>query len=81
MYALVKRAISNVGEVVCTIDTEGKPAKGIIESKTEIKNLDPIQKESAQTKNYATGTPSPAAKNIISEKGSDIKNIENAADL
>ena len=65
----------NVGEVVCTIDTEGKPAKGIIESKTEIKNLDPIQKESVQTKNYATGTPSPAAKKIISEKNIDISSV------
>ena len=65
----------NVGEVVCTIDTEGKPAKGIIEPKTEIKNLDPIQKEESQTKNYATGTPSPAAKKIISEKNIDISSV------
>ena len=65
----------NVGEVVCTIDTEGKPAKGIIEPKTEIKNLDPIQKEESQIKNYATGTPSPAAKKIISEKNIDISSV------
>ncbi len=65
----------NVGEVVCTIDTEGKPAKVIIESKTEIKNLDPILKERAQTKNYATGTPSPAAKKIISEKNIDVSSV------
>ena len=65
----------NVGEVVCTIDTEGKPVKGIIEPKTEIKNLDPIQKEGSQTKNYATGTPSPAAKKIISEKNIDISSV------
>jgi 2-oxoglutarate dehydrogenase E2 component (dihydrolipoamide succinyltransferase) len=65
----------NVGEVVCTIDTEGKPAKGIIKPKTEIKNLDPIQKEESQIKNYATGTPSPAAKKIISEKNIDISSV------
>ena len=68
----------NVGEVVCTIDTEGKPAKGIIKPKTEIKNLDPIQKEESQIKNYATGTPSPAAKKIISEKNIDISSVVGA---
>ena len=65
----------NVGEVVCTIDTEGKAPKSI-ESKTEIKNLDVSQEVKVETKNYATGTPSPAAKKIISEKNLDISSIK-----
>jgi len=65
----------NVGEVVCTIDTEGKPTKGI-ESKTEIKNLDVSEEVKVETKNYATGTPSPSAKKIISERNLDISSIK-----
>ena len=65
----------NVGEVVCTIDTEGKAPKSI-ESKTEIKNLDVSQEVKVETKNYATGTPSPSAKKIISEKNLDISSIK-----
>ena len=65
----------NVGEVVCTIDTEGKPTKGA-ESKIEIKNLDVSEEVKVETKNYATGTPSPSAKKIISERNLDISSIK-----
>lgn len=65
----------NVGEVVCTIDTEGKPTKGITGPKTEIKNVDFTQEERVNAKNYATGAPSPAAKKIISEKNIDISSV------
>ncbi len=65
----------NVGEVVCTIDTEGKPTKSV-KSKSEIKEIDVSQEVKVDTKNYATGSPSPAAKKIISEKNLDISSIK-----
>jgi len=68
-----------VGEVVCLIDTDApKPegAESVDESakeeqpKTEDKEEKPVPAEVSQTtKTYATGTPSPAAKKILDEKG------------
>ena len=65
----------NVGEVVCTIDTEGKPTKSV-KSKSEIKEIDVSQEVKVDTKNYATGSPSPAAKKIISEKNQVLVNFK-----
>lgn len=65
-----------VGEVVCLIDTsatkpEGDSAAAPKEEKTTQK--EEVKKEAspapAQTKTYATGTASPAAKKILDEKG------------
>lgn len=62
-----------VGEVVCLIDTEGKPLDGekAIANEPSKEEPMPIQKEETPTvekKSYATGTASPAAKKILSEK-------------
>ena len=67
-----------VGQVVCLIDTEGKPKKGqSTPSPTEA--LDSVvaapQSTPVANQNYAAGTPSPAAKKIIAEKGMDLDSI------
>ena len=67
-----------VGQVVCLIDTEGKPKKGqSAPSSTEAS--DPVAAAPHSTpvanQNYAAGTPSPAAKKIIAEKGMDLESI------
>ena len=67
-----------VGQVVCLIDTEGKPKKGqSAPSSTEAS--DPVAAAPHSTpvanQNYAAGTPSPAAKKIIAEKGMDLDSI------
>ena len=67
-----------VGQVVCLIDTEGKPKKGqSTPSPTEA--LDSVaaapQSTPVANQNYAAGTPSPAAKKIIAEKGMDLESI------
>ena len=69
-----------VGEVVCLIDTDAPKPEGLDTPKEEAKEA-PKQaaaddkKEAAKTdapaKTYATGTPSPAAKKILDEKGID----------
>ena len=66
-----------VGEVVCVIDTEGKPlSKHKVESDTkkDIQKSPDTLKSEKET--YASGTPSPAAKKIISEKNIDISSIK-----
>ena len=67
-----------VGAVVCLIDMDAaKPAGGKPESQEpRAKGQDEPKTKSEQpkTETYATGTPSPAAKKILAEKG-----IENAA--
>lgn len=63
-----------VGEVVCLIDTEAAKPEGSTaeakpaEEKTEVKKAEPAQAQ-PQKESYATGTPSPAAKKILDEKG------------
>ncbi|MFC6857857.1 2-oxoglutarate dehydrogenase complex dihydrolipoyllysine-residue succinyltransferase [Zunongwangia atlantica] len=77
-----------VGEVVCLIDTEAeKPGEDSKEDKKESKeesekapakteepskSSTPSQK---QDDTYATGSPSPAAKKILDEKGIDAKSV------
>jgi len=69
-----------VGEVVCLIDTsaiapEGGSAKKEDTPKVEEKKVE-APKAATESKTYATGTPSPAAKKILDEKGmaaTDIK--------
>jgi len=74
-----------VGEVVCLIDTDAKkPEGGDASSKTVEKAEATTQtpsKSSTQNqvpnkaKTYATGTPSPAAKKILAEKGIDTTSV------
>lgn len=68
-----------VGEVVCLIDTSAAKPEGNAPT-TEAKKEDTPVKEApktvvAETKTYATGTASPAAKKILSEKGIEASTI------
>ena len=65
-----------VGKVVCLIDTsaaapEGKADEKPAEApaKEETKPVTPAKETAQESKTYATGTPSPAAKKILDEKG------------
>jgi len=71
-----------VGQVVCLIDTSAaKPEGGtspVTEEKKETQKAEEPKKEekpTEQPKTYATGTPSPAAKKILDEKGVDVSNV------
>tara|TARA_B100001059_G_scaffold54605_1_gene49057 strand:+ start:30677 stop:31888 length:1212 start_codon:yes stop_codon:yes gene_type:complete len=67
-----------VGQVVCLIDTEGAPKEGQnTPSPTEAHTGETLVPESAPVadQNYAAGSPSPAAKKIIAEKGIDLETI------
>ena len=70
-----------VGAIVCLIDTSAEKPEGELTSKEEEKEVvenkssKPVETEPT-AKTYATGSPSPAAKKILDEKGiaaSDIK--------
>ena len=67
-----------VGEVVCLIDTEASKPEGVSESKKEAvkdkKKEVPVPQ--VKKENYATGTPSPAAKKILSEKAIDASQVK-----
>jgi len=67
-----------VGQVVCLIDTDGKPAEGSAPSgstkpaasTSPASPASPAPAPAAQpAATYATGTPSPAARKILDEKG------------
>jgi 2-oxoglutarate dehydrogenase E2 component (dihydrolipoamide succinyltransferase) len=66
-----------VGEVVCLIDTDAPKPDGVVATKKEVSEKTkvvvaaPIKKE-----NYATGSPSPAAKKILSEKDIDASTVK-----
>ena len=69
-----------VGQVVCLIDTsatkpEGQSSYTKVEKKVE---SIPINEElkSTEAKTYATGTPSPAAKKILDEKGIEATSVK-----
>ena len=71
-----------VGEVVCLIDTSAeKPegSSGSSEKKEEPKKEEPKKeapkKEEPKKETYASGTPSPAAKKILDEKGVDPSSV------
>lgn len=75
-----------VGEVVCLIDTDAsKPAGSDSENSdskekesTETKETKPEKKEETKQegKTYASGTPSPAARKILDEKGIDSGSVK-----
>jgi 2-oxoglutarate dehydrogenase E2 component (dihydrolipoamide succinyltransferase) len=63
-----------VGAVVCLIDTSAEKPTGGTEPKAEEKKEEPKKEEAPKAEapkkeSYATGTPSPAAKKILDEKG------------
>ena len=61
-----------VGQVVCLIDTEGKPSGDTVVSEVSEEKKKPeavVEKEVETPKTYASGSASPAAKKILSEKG------------
>jgi len=66
-----------VGEVVCLIDTSAEKPEGggAPETKEEVKKevpkdvKEPSKPEEPKKESYASGTPSPAAKKILDEKG------------
>lgn len=68
-----------VGEVVCLIDTEAAKPEGAGETVVVKTTEAPVEKmevaSTPETKTYATGTPSPAARKILSEKGMDAASI------
>ena len=66
-----------VGQVVCLIDTEGSPIE-VQSTSSDIKDNTPVIETSdtpEATSNYASGTPSPAAKKIIAEKEVDLDSV------
>jgi 2-oxoglutarate dehydrogenase E2 component (dihydrolipoamide succinyltransferase) len=69
-----------VGAVVCLIDTSAaKPEGGDAPAKSEQKEEAPKKEEAkpaaSETKTYATGTASPAAKKVLAEKGIDASSV------
>ena len=61
-----------VGQVVCLIDTEGKPSSETAVSEVLEEKKQPeatVEKQVETPKTYASGSASPAAKKILSEKG------------
>ncbi|WP_298899491.1 2-oxoglutarate dehydrogenase complex dihydrolipoyllysine-residue succinyltransferase [uncultured Psychroserpens sp.] len=69
-----------VGAVVCLIDTsaakpEGGDATPAKEEKKEEAPKKEAPKAAAETKTYATGTASPAAKKILDEKGMEASSV------
>ncbi|RPG33344.1 MAG: 2-oxoglutarate dehydrogenase complex dihydrolipoyllysine-residue succinyltransferase [Muricauda sp. TMED12] len=71
-----------VGEVVCLIDTSAEKPEGSSDTsdkKEEIKKEEPKKeapkKEGPKKETYASGTPSPAAKKILDEKGVSASSV------
>ncbi|WP_108424966.1 2-oxoglutarate dehydrogenase complex dihydrolipoyllysine-residue succinyltransferase [Flagellimonas amoyensis] len=70
-----------VGEVVCLIDTSAKKPEGDApkaEKKEEPKKEEPKEepkKAEPKKETYASGTPSPAAKKILDEKGIEASSV------
>ena len=64
-----------VGAVVCLIDTDAEKPEG--QETPEVVAAPAAEQKAPQpvVENYASGTASPAAKKIISEKGLDVSNI------
>ena len=73
-----------VGEVVCLIDTSAeKPESAAAEEKEEVKEVAAVaevtekkQEVSKAAPTYATGSPSPAARKILDEKGIEPSSIQ-----
>jgi len=68
-----------VGAVVCLIDTSAAKPEGEAPAKEEIKEEAPKAEApkpvASESKTYATGTASPAAKKVLAEKGIDASAV------
>ena len=66
-----------VGQVVCLIDTEGKPSGDAAPAEAPAKKEEAavVKKEVAAQATYASGSASPAAKKILNEKGIDANAV------
>ncbi|WP_053976263.1 2-oxoglutarate dehydrogenase complex dihydrolipoyllysine-residue succinyltransferase [Mangrovimonas xylaniphaga] len=69
-----------VGEVVCLIDTSAAKPEGDAPAKEAVKEETPKQEApkpvaAPETKTYATGSASPAAKKILAEKGMEASEV------
>jgi len=66
-----------VGQVVCLIDTEGKPSGDAAPAEAPAKKEAAIvvEKEVVAQATYASGSASPAAKKILNEKGIDANAV------
>ena len=70
-----------VGDIVCLIDTSAKKVSNESDNSNQIKEAQPKVKEvpatnAVKTENIShSGTPSPAARKILTDKGVDYKNI------
>ena len=67
-----------VGQVVCLIDTEGKPSGDAAPAEAPAKKkaaADVVEKEVVAQATYASGSASPAAKKILNEKGIDANAV------
>ena len=69
-----------VGAVVCLIDTAAEAPSGETKAEAPAKKEEapaptPKEEAPAATKTYASGTPSPAAKKILDEKGMDASQV------
>ncbi|MCB0456541.1 MAG: 2-oxoglutarate dehydrogenase complex dihydrolipoyllysine-residue succinyltransferase [Flavobacteriaceae bacterium] len=61
-----------VGQVVCLIDTDAEKPEGATSEKAVAKKAEdvkPVAEKAPVVVSYATGSPSPAAKKILDEKG------------
>ncbi|WHF52655.1 2-oxoglutarate dehydrogenase complex dihydrolipoyllysine-residue succinyltransferase [Chryseobacterium gotjawalense] len=72
--------VVQVGQVVCLIDTSAAKPEGSAPSQPEVKAAEPAKVEAPKVEakpvaTYATGTPSPAAKKILDEKGVDASQV------
>jgi 2-oxoglutarate dehydrogenase E2 component (dihydrolipoamide succinyltransferase) len=69
----------DVGAVVCLIDTSAEKPVGDNKSAGSTKTIEPVasnkDEKSQEAVTYATGTTSPAAKKILTEKGIDANQI------
>ena len=67
-----------VGQVVCLIDTDAKaPKKSVAKKVQQVKVIKSIEepKEIVSENNFATGSPSPAASKILTEKNIPISSV------
>lgn len=70
-----------VGAIVCLIDTSAEKPEGSSdapvkeESKSEAPKKEEVKQAATESKTYATGTPSPAAKKILDEKGIEASSV------
>ncbi|QOW10043.1 2-oxoglutarate dehydrogenase complex dihydrolipoyllysine-residue succinyltransferase [Kaistella flava (ex Peng et al. 2021)] len=72
--------VVQVGQVVCLIDTAASKPEGSAPAAAEVKAAEPAKVEAPKVEakpaaTYATGTPSPAAKKILDEKGVDASQV------